>query len=411
MNVDDMILVSVDDHVIEPPHLFEGRLPQKYADLAPKFVRRDDGTMAWRYDGVEIASAAVNAVVGRPMDEYGFEPVCVEEMRPGCYDIHARVQDMNANGVLGSLCFPSFPRFCGQIFIGTTDREQGAAMVRAYNDWHFDEWAGTYPGRFIPLAMPMMWDPIATAAEIRRLAAKGCHAITFSSAPNALGLPSIYTDHWDPVWQACVDEGVVVCMHLGSNSQPVNTAHGAPTEVIYTLSPISLIEAAADVLWSPLFRKFPALRVALTEGGVGWIPYFLERVDYIYRHTKHWTGTDLGGQLPSELFNEHVLTCFIEDAVGIENRHRVNVDNIMWECDYPHSDCTWPLSPEKLLASLPGLTDAEIDTVTHVNAMRHYRYDPFTHIPREQATVGALRRQSAGWDISVKATKHLRPVG
>ncbi len=405
MKTDDLILVSVDDHVVEPAHMFEGRVERKYADAAPLFVKRDDGTMAWRYDGQEIHNTALNAVAGRPPEEFGTEPTRIEEIRTGCYDIDDRIKDMNANGVLGSLNFPSFPRFCGQLFAETKDKDQAAAMVRAYNDWHIDEWAGTHPGRIIPLAIPMLWDPQSAAAEVRRAAAKGCHAVSFSSSPYDLGLPSLYSDHWDPFWQACVDEGTVVCMHLGSNSRPPMTSPDAPIELVYTLSPISLFSAGADLLWSGVFRKFPTLRVALSEGGIGWLPYFLERVDYIHRHTRYWTGTDLGGRLPSEIFSEHVILCFIDDAVGIENRHHLNLDNITWECDYPHSDSTWPEAPEVLMASLGGVPDAEIDKITHLNAMRHFQYDPFTHIPREHATVGALREQAAGWDISIKSVK------
>lgn len=410
MHTDEMILVSVDDHVIEPPHLFDGRLPAKYVDRAPRFVNRADGTMAWVYEGLEIPNTALNAVAGRPPSEFGREPVCIDEIRAGCYDIDARVKDMNANGILGSLCFPSFVRFCGQLFAENGERDQSAAMVRAYNDWHIDEWAGTHPGRFVPLAIPILWDPELAAAEVRRVAAKGCHAVTFSSNPHALGLPSLYTDHWDPFWKACEDEGTVVCMHLGSSSTVPITSPDAPVEVIYSLSPIGLIEAASDLVWSAVFRKFPGLRVALSEGGIGWIPYFQERIDNIYKRTRHWSGMDLGDRLPSEVFREHVLLCFIDDATGIRNRHHLELDNIMWECDYPHSDSDWPRSPEALSRNLAGVSDEEIDKITHLNAMRHFRYDPFTHIPRAAATVGALRRRDPDWDIAIRSTAHLRPA-
>ena len=173
MKLDDMVLVSVDDHVVEPPHLFEGRLPARYADLAPQFITRDDGTNAWRYEGQEIANVALNAVAGRPPEEYGMEPTSFAELRAGCYDIDERVGDMDANGVLGSLCFPSFPQFCGQLFARTEDKDVALAMVRAYNDWHIDEWCGTHPGRFIPCVLPAIWDPQVLADEVRRTAAQG----------------------------------------------------------------------------------------------------------------------------------------------------------------------------------------------------------------------------------------------
>ena len=114
-----------------------------------------------------------------------------------------------------------------------------------------------------------------------------------------------------------------------------------------TLQPMNIVQAAADILWSRVLPEFPDVRFALSEGGIGWIPYFLERVDYVYKHHQAWTGQDLP-MLPSELFRERFVTCFIDDAAGVKNRHDVGIDTITWECDYPHSDSTWPDSPELL---------------------------------------------------------------
>src|SRR4029077_14897005 len=138
----------------------DGRLPKKYVDVAPKLIRRSDGTQAWLYEGLELPNVGLNDVAGRPLEEYGMEPTSFEELRPCTWDVHERVKDMSANGVLGSLNFPSFPRFAGQVFgesVGK-DAEQGTARVGAYNDWHIDGWWGAYPDRFIPLAIPILWD-------------------------------------------------------------------------------------------------------------------------------------------------------------------------------------------------------------------------------------------------------------
>ena len=166
MRAEDLILVSVDDHIVEPPDMFEGRLPAKYQDLAPKMIKKPDGTDVWTYDGNEMPNIGLNAVVGRPPEEYGIEPTSLDEMRPGCFDVKERIRDMNANGVLGSMNFPSFPQFCGQLFARTEDKDVALAMVQAYNDWHIDEWCGTYPGRFIPCTVPAIWDPDVLASEI-----------------------------------------------------------------------------------------------------------------------------------------------------------------------------------------------------------------------------------------------------
>src|SRR3954471_21052035 len=245
MRIDDMIMISVDDHVVEPPDMFKNHLPDKWKDQEPVVVQKDDGTDVWRFEGRDMPNIGLNAVAGRPPEEYGMEPTSFDEIRRGCYDIHERVRDMNANGVLGSMCFPSFPQLCGQVFARTKDKELGLALLQAYNDWHIDEWCGTYPGRFIPLALPPIWDPDAMAAEVRRVSAKGCHAVSFSENPEKLRLPSLHSDAWDPFWRACADENVIVCLHIGSSSQLVITASDAPIDVLITLQPVNIVQAAA----------------------------------------------------------------------------------------------------------------------------------------------------------------------
>ncbi|MDT5065950.1 MAG: hypothetical protein QOK02_2105 [Mycobacterium sp.] len=407
MNLNDLVMVSVDDHVVEPPDLFDGRLAAKYREYAPEFITNADGTNVWKYNGETVMNVALNAVAGRPKEEYGIEPTSFTQLRPGTYDHEERVKDMSANGVLGSLCFPSFPQFCGQLFARTADKDVALAMVRAYNDWHVDEWCGNHPGRFIPCGLPAIWDPEVMAAEIRRVAQKGCHALTFSENPSKLGWPSIHSDHWDPVWRACSDEGVVVCMHIGSSSQLTIPSPDAPMDVMITLQPKNIVQAAADLVWSKTLRNYPDLKVALSEGGIGWIPYFLERVDYNYDRHHAWTGQDFGDKLPSEVFNEHVLTCFIDDRFGIASKDALDLDMVTWECDYPHSDSNWPLSPEVFAESAGDLTDDEIDKITHLNAMRHFQYDPFAVLGgRENCTVGALRKQVEDHDVSIKSQAH-----
>src|SRR5919106_4460886 len=266
----------------QPPTLFDAHIPDRYRDHAPKIVRNDDGSDVWVFNGSIIPNIGLNAVAGRPKEEYGIEPTAFDEMRTGCWNIHDRIKDMNAGGVLGSMCFPSFPGFSGRVFASADDKDFALTVLQAYNDWHVDEWCGTYPGRFIPMALPPLWDPQAMADEVHRMAAKGCHAVSFSENPAKLRLPSLHSDHWDPFWTACCDEDAIVCMHIGSSSQLVVTADDAPVDVLISLQPVNIVQAAADLLWSPVLRKFPDLRVALSEGGTGWIPYFHERVDWIY---------------------------------------------------------------------------------------------------------------------------------
>lgn len=401
MDVNELILVSVDDHLVEPPDLFEGRLSRAAAERAPYVVRLEDGRDAWMFDGNPLPSVGLNAVAGRVPEEYGLDATSFDEMRAGCYDIHERIGDMNVNGVLGSLNFPSLTGFCGQLFYTCDDKDVALELLVAYNDWHIDEWCGTYPGRMIPLAILPLWDPQLMAAEIHRVSAKGCHAVTFSENPEKLGLPSFHSGHWDPFWEACCDTETVVNMHIGSSSQMVQTSSDAPIDALITLQPMNIVLCATDLVWSPVLRKYPDLRIALSEGGIGWIPYFLERIDYTYEHHRRWTNQDFGGLRPSEVFNRNILTCFIDDAVGVEVRHHLNPDHVHWECDYPHSDSTWPNAPEMAVKYLDGLPDEEVNKITHLNAMSNFSYDPFAHIPRQDCTVGALRAQAAGVDTTL----------
>ncbi|HUJ65099.1 MAG TPA: amidohydrolase family protein, partial [Acidimicrobiales bacterium] len=325
MNAEDLILVSVDDHLVEPPHLFDGRLPSRYASQAPRVERLEDGSDVWVFNGTVIPNVGLNAVAGRPREEYGVDPTAFDEMRPGCYDVHERIKDMNAGGVLGSMCFPSFPGFSGRLFAACQDKDLALSVLRAYNDWHIDEWCGSYPGRFIPMTLPVLWDPQLAAEEVRRVAAKGCHSITFTENPATLGYPSFHDEHWDPLWRAVCDEGVVVSVHLGSSGQILVTAPNAPVDVMITLQPMNICQAAADLLWSRVIKQFPDIRFALSEGGTGWIPYFLDRVDRTYDMHHLWTGQEFGDEMPSDVFRRHFLTCFISDPVGVALRHQIGI--------------------------------------------------------------------------------------
>jgi len=400
MQMNDMILVSVDDHVCEPADLFERHVPEKWRSRAPRLLKKENGADVWYLEGHQIPNIGLNAVAGRAPEEYGMEPTSLAQLRRGCYDVRARVDDMNANGVLGSLCFASMTGFCGELFSRLQDPDLARVLWRSYNDWHLDAWCASAPGRFIPLALPLLSDPKATADEIRRLAKKGCHAMTFPDVPPGLGHPSLHSDYWTPLWEAADECSTVLCMHIGSGTGMNLQDQSAPVEIMITSTPITLYNGLTELVYSKFLPKYPNLKFALSEGGIGWIPYFLERADYVHRHHHRWTLNELGGKLPSDVFREHIVSCFIDDAVGVRNRDLIGVETITWECDYPHSDSTWPHAPEVLWESLAGVPDDEIDAITHRNAIKHFSYDPFAHVPRERATVGALRAQAKHVDLT-----------
>lgn len=400
MKLDDLIIVSVDDHVVEPPDLFKGRMPRQYNDATPRIVETPVGSIAWRFEDRLLPLGHVGperfflAGAHPTVNEVGNVDFTFEQIREGCYDIHQRVRDMDVNGQLGAMCFPQMARFAGQVFTEARDKALALAALRAYNDWHVEEWAGVYPERMIPLGVMPMWDAGLMAEEVARLAHRGCHAVTFSISPFRLGLPSLHSDFWDPFWKACSDFSTVVCLHLGSDSVPQVTSPDAPISVRATLSPLSTVYGAADLIWSKVLREFP-VKIALSEGGIGWIPWMLERIDYSYRAQASFNNQDFGGRLPSEIFREHVISCFIDDSHGVASRHEIGVETICVEVDYPHSDASWPNTPEVLWAALSDVPDDEVKLMTHQNAMRHFHFDPFTYVAREKCTVGSLRARAS----------------
>lgn len=403
--VDDLILFSVDDHIIEPPGLFDRHIPAKYASRCPQLVFNDEGTaQTWAWEGGRSTTTFINAVVTLPKNEWGFDPATLAEVRPGCYDAKQRVRDMDRNGILTSMCFPSFPSFSGRFFAQVEDKDLAIATLRAYNDWAIDEWAGSHPGRFVPLALPAIWNPKLATEEVRRVARKGCTAITFSEDPSDLGFPSHHTGAWDDFFAACCDEGVALAIHIAADSlglpgHPVN-----PIDARMTIPTWAAIPTLANWLWSPVLQKFPDLKIALSEGGTSWIPGFLDRMERHYENQR-WTNSDLGGLTPTETFRRHFLACFISDPSGLLLRDRIGIDNIAFETDYPHSDCIFPNAPEDMYEKLVdcGATKEEADKIGFENAVRFLHFDPFRHIAKKEATVGALRARAKDVDTSTRS--------
>jgi predicted TIM-barrel fold metal-dependent hydrolase len=400
MRAEDLILVSVDDHIAEPRDMFEAHVPARYRDQMPRVVEEPGGVEQWYYGDLRGRNLGLNAVAGKPREYWNIDASRYDEMRPGCYDVHERIRDMNAGGVLASLNFPNWTGFAGQVLNQGPDRTVNEIMIKAYNDWHVDEWSGAYPGRFIPCGLLPLFDAEKAAAEVRRLAAKGCHAVTFSENPEALNMPSIHSGFWDPLFAACVEVGTVLCCHLGSSSKSPMTSTDAPPSVTFTISCASTVNTLVDLMWSDIFHRFPDLKFALTEGDTGWIPYFLWRAEQVYSEHSGWTKHKFppGISGPSEIFRRNILCCFVSDPIGLELLHHFNVDNLSWESDYPHCDGAWPMGPERVVKLMAGLPDDVVAKLTHENAMRNYQFDPFAHRPKEQCTAGALRAESPDVD-------------
>lgn len=388
-------ITSVDDHIIEPPHVWTDRMPAKYQDVCPRVITDDDGQEFWVYEDTRTMVGGLGASAGRRPEEITASGFNYTEMRPGCYDPAARLEDMNEGGILASLNFPSVPRFCGQLFWEGKDKELGLACVQAYNDWMVDEWCATDPGRYIPLAIIPLWDPKLAVTELERLHPKGVRSFCFSENFQPLGLPTIHTGHWDPVLAAANDMEMVLSIHIGSSSTFHRISDDSPFMANFSLGMIRPAGCLMDWIFSGLFQRFPNIKIALSEGSIGWIPWVLERAQQVYDTQRHWVakGQSLGNVGPVQDYDQkidhekidvykdyrdHFYGCFIDDATGLAMLDVVGEDNVMIEADYPHSDTSWPhtikLSRERLDAA--ELSDEVQYKILRGNAERLYQFTP-----------------------------------
>lgn len=302
-------------------------------------------------------------------------------MRRGAWDIEERLRDMDINGIWASLNFPSLlPGFCGQKFANASDPELGLAMMRAWNDWHLEVWAARDPERIIPCQLTWLNDPHIAADEIRRNAARGFKAVSFCELPNKIGRPSLHTGHWDPLIQACEETDTVICLHVGSSSTTQITSEDAPPETIPALFTVNSMFAAVDWLFSKIPLRYPNVKIMLSEGGIGWVPSLLDRLDHIKKHHGYldmWRDQPL---TPSEVLQRNFWFCALDDTSGFELRHRIGIDKITVEVDYPHSDSSWPDTQAMLQRQIGNLPAEDIRKVTWQNASEVFRHPVPAHL-------------------------------
>lgn len=372
------LMISCDDHIVEPKHAFEGRVPAKLAERAPRVVEDADGTENWVFDGHKLPNVGFNAVAGRPIDEYSFDPTRFDQMRRGAWDVAARVKEMDLDGVYASLCFPSFlPGFAGQrIYEVTKDRELAVAVTRAWNDFMLDEWCGYAPDRFIPMQLPLWHDVDEAAAEVRKNAARGFKALSFSEGPHLLGYPSLHSGHWDPLLRACEETGTVVCLHVGSSGTSPATAPDAPSDAAGALFFAYAMFAAVDWLFSKVPVRFPELKICMSEGGIGWVAGLIDRFEHMNKYSAMygtWEGIELS---PAEVFKRNFWFCAIDDPSSFLQVDVIGAERIMVESDYPHADCTWPHTQQKLHAQLSHVKrKADVERISWRNAAALFRHN------------------------------------
>ena len=364
-------VISVDDHLVEPPDMFEGRLPSSLQPQAPRIVEVD-GKQIWEFDGGLYTQVGMNALAGRRLETVKLEPFRFEHMRRGCFDIDARIHDMDLNGVWASLNFPSMiTGFCGRVFSQCSDPVLGLAVTKAWNDWLFEEWYSPYPTRIIPLGITFLTDPEAGAAEIYRNAERGFRSVTLPERPHRLGLPSLFLDYWEPIIRACAETDTVISLHVASSGM-ADHPEGCPNlQVGATLFGQLSLTACAEWLWSGWPLRYPNLKIAMSEGGIGWVAMLIDRLNNIIDRSGYGLGWDIR---PADILRRNFWFCTIDDPSTIQTRYTIGVDRIMVEVDYPHGDGTWPDTQSVIEQCWGHIPPTELRQMCSENAAALYRH-------------------------------------
>jgi predicted TIM-barrel fold metal-dependent hydrolase len=378
-------IISVDDHIQEPPTLWTDRLPRKYADTAPR-VRREEVTYTnskgvtskrwgdvWYFADQRFELIMEYTAADAPADSFDGDPVTYDEIRPGTYIAADRLRDMDADHVEKSLGFPNgWVRFCGQRFLRGEDRELALLCVQAYNDFLVEEWSGPSDGRLLGVGIVPLWDGKLAADEVRRNAARGIRTVAFSELPSRLGLPSLYSGYWDDFVGACDETGTIICIHVGSSSATITSSDDAPIGVSSLCNFASSALSMSDWLISGVLPRHPNVKLMYSEAQAGWMPFVTGRLDRKWNegYAAYGITREALPELPSTYFERQIFACVTDDPAALMFMDRFGADNICYETDYPHPDGSYPNSVAVARKLFGGLSAENIYKIVRGNAER-----------------------------------------
>jgi predicted TIM-barrel fold metal-dependent hydrolase len=379
----DYPIVDSDSHVNEPPNLWQDSVPGRWKERAPKLVHTERGDL-WHFDGGKHTwPVGLTATAGQSYFQFAPMGQTYETMRPGSFDTQARLADMDADGIYAQVLYPSVTLTGARIY--SEERELQLACVRAYNEW-IEGFCKGSGGRLVPQAIIPTTGIDDSLAELD-LAMKGAHrGAVLSAFPNGSLQPRAEDD---PFWSRAQEARFPIAVHIGSflKRQPGagGGGEGGKRDKVWSpsLSFVSraawtkaggqTLDVACDLLFSGIFQRFPRLALVLVEANIGWIPTLLEQSDDMFRRYRWWTGAHQEmSLLPSQIFHRNFYATFMVDRAGIELRHRLNVDHIMWSTDYPHSGTDWPNSAVTIERVFAGVPHGEVRRMLRDNCVALY---------------------------------------
>ena len=373
----DYPVIDADAHVQEPPDLWQSRAPSKWKEKAPRVAHTEHGDFWLFDDGKQKQPVGLTAAAG--LSYLDFKPFGgrYETLRPGFFEPKARLRDMEIDGIYAQVLYPSVTLTGAKTY--SEEPELQRFCVRAYNEW-LSEFCADSGGRLVPQAIIPTTGVDDAVSELRWAMDHGHKGALISRMPTG---EFAYSKDDDPFFGLANESGMPIAIHIGSFLPP------NPSEVRRGFQDLGFLGAAgaiksgahtlpvaSDLLFTGFYEKFTQLKIILVEANIGWIPTLLEQTDDMFLRYRFFTeATEKMSGMPSDIFHRHFWATFLIDSVGIELRHRMNLDHLMWSTDYPHTGTDWPNSRLTIERLFRGVPKAEVKKMLFENAKALYGLD------------------------------------
>ena len=375
----DYPIIDADAHVNEPPELWQERVPARLRQRAPKVLHTPDGDV-WSFDdGKKLRPVGLTATAGLSYLQFKPQGYRYETIRPGSFDTAERLKDLDADGLYAQILYPSVTLAGARTY--SDDRELQLACVRAYNEWLLD-FCKPSGGRLIPQAIIPTTGVADATAELEWAIRNGHRGALIAAFPNGT-YESTRDD--DRFWAVAEEARFPMGIHIGSftdaglQATVTQSTLGFLAGAGASKAGVNSIDASFRVLFSGACERFPRIPFVVVEGNIGWIPTAMEQVDDMFLRYRWFTGaTEIMKSMPSALFHRSFWGTFMIDTIGIELRHHLNIDHIMWSTAYPHTGSDWPNNRVTIQRLFRGVPKDEVKKMLHTNCRTLYRLD---HIP------------------------------
>jgi predicted TIM-barrel fold metal-dependent hydrolase len=333
----DFRLISSDSHVTIPVTAWQEYLDPEFRDRAPRIESTDEGDFTV-FEGTRKPLSSIANLAGKKPEDFSLTVRRLDDMRVGASDPAERLKDMDIDGVDAEVLYFGGP-------LASKDDALRLNSVRGYNRW-LSDYSSHAPKRLLGMASTPIDTPEMAVEELRYVSK--LPGIAGATIPLFPGTDDDYgNERWNPMWEAFLETGMPVGLHVGGRrpGTPVKDLFESASQFMtgLVMSKMTMAESISELIHGLVMQRYPELKFIAVEGQIGWMSFFQYYSDHLWEKHRYWTESKLE-EPPSHYFKRQVLGTFMEDPVGLRERHHIGIDNIMWASDYPHSETTWPHS-------------------------------------------------------------------